>query len=615
MRPSPLPFRSAAALLGPLLAPLLAGGLAAVLAPGALAQAPAGYYDTVDTSNAAALRASLHAVIDDHTRFPYTSGGTDTWDILEDAQTDPSNGSRILDVYKNASYPKQGGGGANYNREHVWPNSYGFPTDNGSNYPYTDCHALRLCDIGYNGFRDNSPFRACSSGCTELVTVPNGGQGGGSGVYPGNSNWTTGSGSTATFEVWSGRRGDIARAMLYMDLRYEGGTHGVTGANEPDLILTDDQGLISASLGGNASVAYMGMLSTLLQWHADDPVDQFEMDRNDTVFGYQGNRNPFVDHPEWVGVIYQGQTLSPQLTVSPTTMDLTNGGAATFDLQAGPAFAGKLYFLLGSASGTTPGTAAGIQVPLNFDAYLLQTVQNPNVIILDSLGFLDANGSATAKLPFPAGAYTFLAGTQLDHAYIVFDIPGTTLALDVSNPIGLDLELGGSPGQLVINEVDYDQPGSDTSEFVEIYNAGGSAVDLSSVTLELYNGSNGSLYDTYALSTAGASLAPGQYLVIGTASMLGSVAPGALTMSLFDPDNNVQNGAPDGMVLKDGATVLDGLAYEGTMAGVGEGSAGPADSGGTSGSIGRQPGGVDTDDNGADFSFSSTTTPGAANTP
>ena len=74
------------------------------------AQIPAGYYDTVDRSTSAALRTTLHAVIDDHTRFPYTSGSTDTWDILELADEDPSNSGRIIDVYKNASILKFGGG-------------------------------------------------------------------------------------------------------------------------------------------------------------------------------------------------------------------------------------------------------------------------------------------------------------------------------------------------------------------------------------------------------------------------------------------------------------------------------------------------------------------------
>ncbi|MGK0303673.1 MAG: hypothetical protein ACI89X_004571, partial [Planctomycetota bacterium] len=108
------------------------------------AQASPTYYNTVNATSATTLRSTLHAVIDDHMRFPYTSGGTDTWDILEDADEDPSNSSRILDVYRNASFNKVGGGNSNYNREHVWPNSFGFPNDGGTNYPYTDCHHLFL---------------------------------------------------------------------------------------------------------------------------------------------------------------------------------------------------------------------------------------------------------------------------------------------------------------------------------------------------------------------------------------------------------------------------------------------------------------------------------------
>ena len=63
---------------------------------------------------------------------------------------------------------------------------------------------------------------------------------GGSGVYPGESNWTT----AGVWEAWAGRRGDVARALFYLDVRYEGGVHGVTGAAEPDLVLTDDPSLL-----------------------------------------------------------------------------------------------------------------------------------------------------------------------------------------------------------------------------------------------------------------------------------------------------------------------------------------------------------------------------------
>ena len=280
--------------------PLSALLVAALMAFGhAQAEPPPGYYDSVDTSSAATLRASLHAVIDDHTRFPYSSSSTDTWNILELADEDPANAANILDLYRNRSYVKFGGGTGPYNREHTWPNSYGFPDDGPTNYPYTDCHHLFLCDVGYNGDRANMPFGNCAAGSTERVTDFNDGQGGGSGVFPGNSNWFNGS----VWQTWIGRKGDVARAIFYMDVRYEGGTHGVTGASEPNLIVTDNVAQI-VSTGSNAAVAYMGLLSVLVQWNAQDPVDDRERAHNDAVYGFQGNRNPFVDHPEWVNALF-----------------------------------------------------------------------------------------------------------------------------------------------------------------------------------------------------------------------------------------------------------------------------------------------------------------------
>jgi len=276
-----------------------------LLSTAAQAQPP-GYYDTVDTTNPDALRSTLHEVIDDHVKIPYSSTGTDTWWVLEFAQQNPNDTSYILDVYRNASYPKAGGGNPYYEREHTWPKSFGFPDDGPDNYPYSDCHQLHLCDGGYNQARSNKPYRYCNPGCGEYTTEVNNGQGGGSGTYPGNSNWTAGSFETGTWEIWIGKRGDVARALMYMDVRYEGGVHGVSGYAEPDLILTDSQGLISGSLTGqNELEAYMGLLSVLIQWHYEDPVDDEERWRNDVVFAYQGNRNPFVDHPEWVACLFE----------------------------------------------------------------------------------------------------------------------------------------------------------------------------------------------------------------------------------------------------------------------------------------------------------------------
>jgi hypothetical protein len=159
---------------------------------------------------------------------------------------------------------------------------------------------LYLTDTTYNADRGNKPYANCalSGGCGERATEANAGFGGGSGVYPGNSNWVKGpDGNGGSFEVWGHRKGDIARAVLYMAIRYEGGVHPTHGQGEPDLELTDDRSKIVIT---SASPAYMGLLSTLLAWHQADPVDAAERERNEVIYSFQGNRNPFIDHPEWV---------------------------------------------------------------------------------------------------------------------------------------------------------------------------------------------------------------------------------------------------------------------------------------------------------------------------
>lgn len=267
-----------------------------------------GYYSKVNTSSPSQLRCSLHATIKGHTAYPYSGGTTNVWSILEIADEDPNNSGRILDAYRNRSFVKitdraGSGSGLKYNREHTWPNSLGFGSTTGNlglpNAPYTDTHMLYLTDSAYNSDRGNKPYANCTaaSGCGERVTEVNNGQGGGSGAYPGNSNWVkTPDGNSGSFEVWGKRKGDMARAILYMAIRYEGGTHPGTGQSEPDLELTDNRSLIVIT---SSSPAYMGLLSTLIAWHQADPPTAAERERNEVIYSFQGNRNPFIDHPEW----------------------------------------------------------------------------------------------------------------------------------------------------------------------------------------------------------------------------------------------------------------------------------------------------------------------------
>lgn len=303
------------------------------------------YYASVDASTATSLRNTLHLLIDDHIAYRYSistnncnrlapsTADCDVWDIVELAEQDPGDTTKVLDVYRNRKYAKitdRSGntGPTTYNREHTWPNSHGFNdltgTDgNGNAYsPYVDTHMLYASASDYNSNRGNKAYDDCLGTRSEDATDLNYGFGGGTGVYPGNSNWDCSTG----YQTWNHRKGDVARAVLYMDVRYEGGNHA-NGQPEPDLIVTNDTGLIAivTPSGQVASTGYMGMLSTLLAWHAADPPDAQELLRNELIYSFQGNRNPFIDHPEWVGCLWQGSCAAATVPSAPTSVVATAG--------------------------------------------------------------------------------------------------------------------------------------------------------------------------------------------------------------------------------------------------------------------------------------------------
>jgi hypothetical protein len=184
--------------------------------------------------------------------------------------------------------------------------------------------------------------------------------------------------------------------------------------------------------------------------------------------------------------------------------------------------------------------------------------------------------------------------------------------------------------QLVINEVDYDQIGTDSDEFIEIYNPGPDPVSLAGIGLVRVNGVDNLPYDLTDFTTDGA-LAVGQYLVLASNTV--AVDPAALVIRFALPSNNVRNGgppSPDGLLIGHLVTceILDTLSYEGSITAAStaptpcgivnlvEGTpldASVADSNTVAGSLIRNPNGSDTDDANTDWSFTTTPTPGAAN--
>jgi endonuclease I len=232
--------------------------------------------------NGMALKIALETkTISKHTNFlTYTP---DVWNASKITDLDPNNSNNVLllygwengtdtDLTNDHSRDKNlnGGNSGEWNREHVYAKSLGIPVlDDGSASPSDageDAHHLRSCDVQRNNTRGNSKF-AAGSGNSSLVTV---------GWYPGDE--------------W---KGDVARMIMYMYLRY--------GSQ-----------CLPTNVGVGLPVASdSNMIDLFLTWNSQDPVSQYEDNRNtyhgNTSNTYaQGNRNPFIDNPYLATVIWGG---------------------------------------------------------------------------------------------------------------------------------------------------------------------------------------------------------------------------------------------------------------------------------------------------------------------
>jgi len=170
-----------------------------------------------------------------------------------------------------------------YNREHSFPKSWF-----GNVAPMaTDLFHLYLTDGYVNGHRSNLPYSEVSS---PNWTSQNGSKKGPN-TYPGS----TGNAFEPIFEY----RGDFARTYFYFEYRGDfARTYFYMVTRYMDQVSSWNSSMLS---GDDLSTWAMNML---MDWHDDDPVSQKEIDRNDEVYAIQGNRNPFIDHPEYVSNIY-----------------------------------------------------------------------------------------------------------------------------------------------------------------------------------------------------------------------------------------------------------------------------------------------------------------------
>lgn len=255
---------------------------------------PTGYYVTTQGLSGYALKTELYNIINNHSSQGYSA----IWNFYDSSARDKyfENDNSILDMYSEKpngsdSYTytavsdqcgNYSGEGNCYNREHSFPKSW----FGGTNEPMnSDVHHIYATDGYVNSKRSNYPFGEVASAS---FTSTNGSK---VGTATSSLNY-----SGTVFEPIDEFKGDFARAYFYMATRYE----NVIGSWQNNTTASN------AVLNGTSNQVFESWVVTmLLNWHNADPVSQMELDRNQAVYEFQGNRNPYIDHPEFVDMIWQ----------------------------------------------------------------------------------------------------------------------------------------------------------------------------------------------------------------------------------------------------------------------------------------------------------------------
>ncbi len=235
------------------------------------------YYDSITATDKDTLITELNTLINTgYKKYSY-SDQTDNLKL-----TDSYDGTYVECLYSGERLDKENFGAAagQWNKEHIWAKTYGFNDKDRKDdayQAYSDLQMLRVTESSINTNRSDKYFDDVSSsdslnGCS----------------------WTN-----DAFEPRDEVKGDVARIMFYMTVMYND--------SNLNLELTDDVSKINQSASVLGGTAYLGKLSTLLKWAAEDPVDEREISRNNNIYTIQNNRNPFIDHPEYAYYIYKSE--------------------------------------------------------------------------------------------------------------------------------------------------------------------------------------------------------------------------------------------------------------------------------------------------------------------
>lgn len=283
------------------------------------------YYNSIHASVAAGVRCAqlkteIHDIIVNQTKVQYTSTNFDIWDsqlqtdhrmndagtamIVWDMFTDIPSGTGEFEFdhclnRDQGSCP--GGEGICYNREHTFPQSWWGGGQTAADTQFVDLHHIVPADRSLNTAKSNNPPGVVT---TPTTTGSNGLKVGFNPSYP--------CPSATYWEPIDEYKGDYARIFLYFATRYE---HNMTAWST--IAAGGD-----CAMNGDPFTSYEPWLvQVLLDWNAADPVSQKEIDRNNAIFAMQGNRNPYVDNPEWIELIWGDVAGNPCATIGIDEVD------------------------------------------------------------------------------------------------------------------------------------------------------------------------------------------------------------------------------------------------------------------------------------------------------